>query len=1090
MRRLSSFSFASIIAASLMCAEIAHAEDPIPPRLLVFTRTTDFRHESIPAAVTALRTMGAEARWELDFTEDAGAFTTERLARYDAVIFLLTTGDVLDAAGRDALESFIAEGNGWVGIHSASDTEHGWPWYEGLVGAYFADHSDVTQAEIRVADRVHPATSSLPRRWRRRDEWYNFDHNPRSHVHVLASIDERSYVGGRMRGDHPISWCQVYSGGRAFYTALGHTAESYAEPELLAHLRGGILYAAGRSPGDCEASLASKLETTVLDDDTTQPMALAVAPDGRVFFIERRGRVRVHRPDLARTVTAATLLVDADREDGLLGLALDPAFETNGYVYLYYSPAGASLNRLARFETIGDELAVESERVILEIPTQREQCCHSSGYLAFGPDGLLYLSTGDNVNPWDSAGYAPIDERADRRTWDSQGTSANTLDLRGKLLRIRVLEDGSYAIPLGNLFIQGTPQTRPEIYAMGLRNPFRYSIDRFNRVWLGDVGPDAALDDPLRGPRGYDELNRIATAGNYGWPYCLGPNLPFVDYDFATMRSAAPYSCANPINDSPHNGGLRRLPPARPSVLHYEAEAAPVQWPAIGRGSRTIMAGPTYRYDPMTEGMGALPAHYDGALFLYDWSRSWVRAAILDDEGGILEILPFLSDGHFAQPIDMKLDSNGFLYVLEYGTGWGDNPDARLVRVSYRGGARPPEVEMETTPTSGATPLVVLFRAVVGGTSPEEEPLDFSWDLDGDGAVDATGPEVTYTYTQPGAVETQLRVRNALGRVAVRNRRIVAGNTAPSVRFVSPPAGGFFRWGEPIRVVVGVDDVEDGSSAGCGLCAEVEVVPALGHNTHAHDGNTQRGCVLDLRPERGDHESANLSYIVKARYTDQGASGTVAIESSATLVLHPSRLEAEHASSSEGVINLRTSDPMGGGEHAGYLERGDWLSFRGLDLRGIDRISARVASESTGGLIEVRASSAEGPLLATVVVPSTGDWAHYTTVEAAIVDPGGAHDLYLVFDGELGDRPLFDVNWIEMIGEGVSGDRGGASHGACGGAAPPPAPQFGEEDGCSVAGPGMRGAHARSSPSYALMFISALFAALCRRRRLERRTSV
>jgi type 1 glutamine amidotransferase len=217
---------------------------PAGTAVLVFSRTTGFRHASIPAAVTALRELGAANGIAVDATEDAGAFTTSSLRRYRAVVWASTSGDVLDDGQRAAFAGYLAAGGGYVGIHAAADTEYGWDWYGGLVGARFRSHPEPQTAVVRVEDRTHPATASLAA-WTRFDEWYTYRTNPRPHVHVLATVDESTYDGGGMGADHPIAWCHRYGGGRAFYTGMGHTVESYAEPEMRAHLLGGILWAAG-----------------------------------------------------------------------------------------------------------------------------------------------------------------------------------------------------------------------------------------------------------------------------------------------------------------------------------------------------------------------------------------------------------------------------------------------------------------------------------------------------------------------------------------------------------------------------------------------------------------------------------------------------------------------------------------------------------------------------------------------------------------------------------------------------------------------------------------------------------------------------
>ncbi|MFI1001849.1 ThuA domain-containing protein [Streptomyces galbus] len=220
-------------------------------RVLVFSKTAGFRHDSIPAGVAAVRELGESAGLTVDATEDARAFTPAGLRRYDAVVFLSTTGDVLDAAQQRAFEDYVRHGGGWVGVHAAADTEYDWAFYGGLAGAYFQSHPAIQPATVRVEDRAHPATAGLGPTWQRTDEWYNYRSNPRERAHVLASLDETSYSGGTMNGDHPIAWCQEYRGGRAFYTGGGHTQESYADPAFRRHLLGGIRYAIGAAQADC-----------------------------------------------------------------------------------------------------------------------------------------------------------------------------------------------------------------------------------------------------------------------------------------------------------------------------------------------------------------------------------------------------------------------------------------------------------------------------------------------------------------------------------------------------------------------------------------------------------------------------------------------------------------------------------------------------------------------------------------------------------------------------------------------------------------------------------------------------------------------
>lgn len=221
------------------------------PTVLVFSKTAGYRHASIPDGVRMIRELGREHGFAVAHSEDAGVFDDEALAGYGAVVFLSTTGDVLDEPQQAAFERYIRGGGAFVGVHAAADTEYDWPWYGGLVGAWFESHPRVQAAIVEVADPTHPSTRMLPARWERTDEWYDYRRNPRGDVHVLLTLDEDTYDGGAMGGDHPIAWCQRYDGGRSWYTGGGHTRESFDEPLFRQHVLGGIRWAIGAESGEC-----------------------------------------------------------------------------------------------------------------------------------------------------------------------------------------------------------------------------------------------------------------------------------------------------------------------------------------------------------------------------------------------------------------------------------------------------------------------------------------------------------------------------------------------------------------------------------------------------------------------------------------------------------------------------------------------------------------------------------------------------------------------------------------------------------------------------------------------------------------------
>jgi type 1 glutamine amidotransferase len=244
MKRTIFLTFLSIVFVGIMTGNSAYAKKK---KVLIFCKTAGFHHNSIKQGIAAIQKLGAENKFEVDSTINSLKFTTENLKQYAAVIFLSTTGDVLNEEQQSAFEKYIQHGGGFVGIHSATDCEYQWPWYGNLTGAYFAGHPNQQEAILNVTDSKHISTKHLPEQWKRKDEWYNF-RAIASNLNILISIDENSYDAGKNKmGDyHPIAWYHKYDGGRAFYTGLGHTEESFSEPLFLQHLLGGIKYAMGQ----------------------------------------------------------------------------------------------------------------------------------------------------------------------------------------------------------------------------------------------------------------------------------------------------------------------------------------------------------------------------------------------------------------------------------------------------------------------------------------------------------------------------------------------------------------------------------------------------------------------------------------------------------------------------------------------------------------------------------------------------------------------------------------------------------------------------------------------------------------------------
>ncbi|MBC8065477.1 MAG: ThuA domain-containing protein [Chlorobia bacterium] len=237
-----------LLAATLGVMMSTTSFEPKMPKktILVFSRTKGFRHDSIPDGKRAIWKICENRDWAVTFTEDPTWFEGEKLKGFDAIVFLCTTGDILDPKQQPVFEEYIRAGGGYVGVHAAADTEYDWPWYGKLVGGYFKSHPKIQEAVIHVEDLKHPATKHLPNPWKRTDEWYDYKENPRGKVHVLARLDTKSYEGHIMGDDHPIMWCQEFEGGRAFYTGLGHTKESYLEANFLKMLGEAIEWSSAK----------------------------------------------------------------------------------------------------------------------------------------------------------------------------------------------------------------------------------------------------------------------------------------------------------------------------------------------------------------------------------------------------------------------------------------------------------------------------------------------------------------------------------------------------------------------------------------------------------------------------------------------------------------------------------------------------------------------------------------------------------------------------------------------------------------------------------------------------------------------------
>ena len=788
------------------------------------------------------------------------------------------------------------------------------------------------------------------------------------------------------------------------------------------------------------ATTWANYERVTLTKDVGEPIDLAVLPDSRVLHTTRTGQVRLTDPEQGTTTVTNTIDVYNNSEDGLQTIALDPAFEDNGWVYLYYAPrtmtapypattptgsapnslpAGADesywnqwkgYNQLSRFQWNAEtsSLDLASEQAIIKVETNRGQCCHVAGDIAFDNDGNVLLATGDNTPAGTPGanGYAPNNDRVGFNPGlDARRGAGNSNDLRGKILRIDVQDDGSYLIPEGNLWAPGTEKTRPEVFVTGVRNPFRmdYNAETGAVTW-GDFGPDAGTASDLRGPMGYVEWQSTTKAINGGWPYCAGPNANYNDWDYETLTQGPWFDCAaGPLATSRYNTGLDQLPPATAPQLWYGDQPTHQPWPEFGAGGQAPMGGPTYQYDEENESTTKFPAYWDGKAFMAEFSRDRIFAFSQDDPDGevtkIEDFLPNASLNSAGMPpwdnvIDFEFGPDGSLYVLDYGDGFfRPNPDAGLYRVDYVVGTKGPRVQLDASVTSGQGPLEVDFSAAES-THPNGLALSYAWDLDGSGTFTEGASEVSKTYTEDGQYTARVRVTDSSGRVSLASVVITVGNTAPTIEIVTPENGSFADWGDTVAFEVKVTDAEDAEID----CSRVLWSYALGHdNTHAHPLFTGSGCTaeIEMQAEAGHGETENIYAQIGASYTDGGGATAPALAADDVTLINPRELQAEHPDAKGGETTIVDDESARGLRKITSFDAGDWLAFDPVNLVGITGVEARAIGTGT---LALRWGSADAePFLTIDVANASGAWQGVSSPLVSV--PEGTDRLYVTSTG-------------------------------------------------------------------------------------------
>ncbi|MGW1682162.1 ThuA domain-containing protein [Saccharopolyspora sp. NPDC002376] len=852
--------------AAPVAAPAEAAADPV--RVLVFHGPADGQADPVGTAAAAVQELGRTGGFQADVAADPAAFTPANLARYRGVVFLSANGVTLSAEQEDALKAFVAAGNGFVGVHDAARAQSTSDWFTGLIGTRpAASPETVQQAVIDVTDRQHPANAGLPLNWTRSDQWLNWNPSPVGQVHTVAQVEESTYQAGEGANGafHPVSWCRDYSGGRSFYTGMGRTTESWtADQQFSSHLLGAIQWTTGMVRGDCQAAIASNYKVERLTgqnqpgqlDQIGEPHGLTIAPDGKVFYIGKAacpsgpvvdwndpnvglgcGTIHQWDPATRQVKLLTTLAVMGNRgsgdelvknEEGLVGITLDPDFARTGWVYVYWMPH-ESVDRerhigqrtVSRFtyDAARQTIDQSSRKDLLHWDAQIHSCCHAGGGMSFDSAGNLYVGVGDSNSSGGSDGYSGNNWTADYQGvsfQDARRTSGNTNDLNGKILRIHPEPDGTYTIPPGNLFTgieEGGGKTRPEIYVMGVRNIARLAMDRqHNWLTAGWVGPDAGAPSPDLGPAKYETATVITSAGNQGWPYCMGNRQPYRDRsDTDASVLTGWYDCDNLKNTSPRNTGLVDIPPARDNAIWYSPQGGGPVYPARADGSgvptydqadatytqpylkgggQAIMSGPTYHRSEVNTASGvAWPAYWEDKWFIGDESNPNNRVAVTVDPARV----PAQGPPAFAEDLrqiikggggdtglqswmDAKFGPDGALYLLDYAGGFFSlDPNQKLLRITYHGGAPSPAPDAATVQaTAQATPMTQAFSSTkVGGVS-------WRWDF-GDGSS-STEANPRHTYLRGGTYQATLEVTYANGEKATRHLPVSVACPAPDAR--------------------------------------------------------------------------------------------------------------------------------------------------------------------------------------------------------------------------------------------------------------------------------------------------------------------
>ena len=578
----------------------------------------------------------------------------------------------------------------------------------------------------------------------------------------------------------------------------------------------------------------NRFTKVVLTQGMDEPMAMSFLSDKRTIIVERKGGVKIYDEETDAITLVTTIPVNTkyknkegkvrEAEEGLMGVIAHPGFAKNNWIFMYYADPEIPKHVLARWELKEDKLIEDSKVIVLEVPTQREECCHTGGGMVFDADGNLYLTVGNNtVNP--RTGASNLDERLGYENADDQRGPSNTNDFRGKILRFHPEDDGTYTIPEGNLFPKGTEKVKPEIYTMGHRNPWRPTLDsETGFLYWGEVGPDANVDS-IWGPKGYDEFNQAKGPGFFGWPYFIGNNRPYNSHDAETGTYGAAFDPLKPVNNSRNNTGLKELPAPIPAFIYYPYGPSE-EFPLVGSAGRSATGGPVFRKADFKNAARPFPSYYEGKWLIVDFMRDWIMSVSMDDAGNYSSMERFLPGENFSAAIDINFGPSGDLYILEYGDAWfRKNSNSQLIKLEYNSGNRKPMVQASSNKMAGAVPFDAQFSSA--GTTDydayDQNALKYNWEVTSDNGVEKSFSEAnpSMTFEKPGVYKITLTVTDSKKESNRSSFEIVAGNEPPEVAIDFKNANQSFYFGEnSLPYAISVNDKEDGGTEKGSIKAE------------------------------------------------------------------------------------------------------------------------------------------------------------------------------------------------------------------------------------------------------------------------------